>query len=314
MKNVKVELISHTENPIETLYHIWQVSRGVGLEGVLPSDFKRLAQTDPTFREKMEKLFLDILNSAIPVSENINFTFTLHNISIALREQLVRHRIGVKHGESMGIDLIPELSSSTFWAQSMRILDMGNFVIDGGYEIPKSILQKGEQAIEAYQTFMASSAQVYKYLVDIGIPQEDARMVIPLAATHTITWTLNLSSLQHILKKRGCWILQLGLWEPIIRGIVEELSTKVSPLFHALIQPPCVKAGKYTGCCFILDNERRVDGRDPLPPCVIYEKKERTALGLFDKVPGNDKRLLQLYMQMQKDYEALWGFKVEDLK
>lgn len=257
----KVTLLSRTQKIVATIYAIWQASK----DNEPIQNIEDINENEP----KVFRIFEKVIDSKIPVAENISFTFLLENISISLREQLVRHRIGVKVDGRIGTDMVPDLADSTFWSQSMRILDMGHFADEGRFHLPASIA-KCERRTAAFEKAMAHAQEAYRELVGDGVPLEDARDVIPLAATHRITWTLNLSALQHILGKRGCWILQLGLWEPIIRGMVDELATKVHPYFRNLINPPCIKGDKFHECVFKLDNERRVDGQDKLPPCSLY--------------------------------------------
>jgi hypothetical protein len=195
----------------------------------------------------------------------------------------------------------------------MRVLDMGAFAKGEVYEIPTSIRDNAE-ALQEFKEMMSKIEYTYNRLhKKYKIPAEDARMVIPLAAQHDITWTLNLKALAHVLKKRGCWILQLGFWRPVIGGIVNELVQKVDPLFSALIQPPCVSKGCYKGCVFKLDNEQRFEGKDPLPPCAIFLEKEAPLLKqqLLD---GRTTEWIELYFAMKEKYEALWGFSIEALK
>jgi len=291
----KVTLLSWTKDPLRTLWKIWICSREqVSLESM------HIPEADGE-----QLLFQRIVDSDIPVAEHISFTFLLEGVSIALREQLVRHRIGCKVGDNFGVDIIPELSSSTFWAQSMRILDMSSFE----YEIPDSVVEAGQEVY--FKNAMARARNFYSYLVGRGVPLEDARMVIPLAATHRITWTLNLASIARILKKRGCWILQLGLWEPVIRGIVEGLATKIDPCFRQLIRPPCWDS---KDCCFKLDNEQRLNGNDPLPFCPLWCR--------FHGLPYQEiiraqkifsKRKLKLYQEMCQKFSNLWGFPVGEV-
>ena len=252
----KVTLISWTQRPIETLNAIWASSRS--------NDPVPLNNCDPD-------LFQKVIDSKIPVAEMIDFIFLLQDVSIAFREQMVRHRIGVKVDPRIGVDIVPDLADSVWWSQSMRILDMSKFAEDGHYEIPKSVRVAGPLAVEFYASAMMECQITYRMLADFGVPLEDARMVIPLAATHRIAWKLNLSALMHIVGKRGCWILQLGFWEPIIRGMIEELTTRVHPLFRELVRPPCLDCKScFQGCLFRLDNERRIEGEDEIPPCPLF--------------------------------------------
>jgi hypothetical protein len=99
---------------------------------------------------------------------------------------------------------------------------------------------------------------------------EDAREVIPLGAQHRISWKMNLQTLLHVVGKRGCWILQAGLWAPIIQGMIHELATKVHPGFRRIVQPPCIDNDLFGACEFVLENVRRMDGDDQHPPCPLY--------------------------------------------
>ncbi len=275
---MKVSLLSGTENPLATLWHVWHSSRNN--EPVEPEAVAKTAErmkSDATFEEEVVSLFRKVIASGIPVAESIQFVFLLEGIPISLREQLVRHRVGVKVGERLGVDMIPDLAASTWWSQSMRVLEMGEFAQRGEYFVPESILQdQGRMGV--YDVAMQEAEQAYQRLVEKGVPLEDARNVLPLGVTHRLTWALNLGALKHIVGKRGCWILQLGIWEPVIVGMVEQLATRVHPAFRELIDPPCFHAGKWDGCKFRLDNQYRFEGKDPLPPCTLWASKHREEL------------------------------------
>lgn len=303
MSNPSVKLISWTGFPIETIYLLWQASR---TNDPMPEPYQiyKKRTKDEAFNLEVRGVFEKVVESAIPVAENINFIFLLENVSVSFREQMVRHRIGVKVGERLGVDIIPDLQDSTWWSQSMRVLDMGEFFDKENYRIPEGI--EG-YSLDLYKRQMFQIQETYKMLVKAGVPVEDAREVLPLATTHRISWSLNLSALIHILKKRGCWILQLGLWEPIIRGMVEELSNRVDPYFRTLIQPPCVKGNEYKGCVVKLDNEKRIRREDPLPPCSLYLHHEGGAKTVHDveAAVGSDRE--EHYLKLQSGYAKLWN-------
>lgn len=263
-----VTLVSHTDNPVGTIYALWQASRN---NEPAPNP-KDISPDNPAALEIFKKVF----NSQIPVSENLNFIFLIEGISISLREQLVRHKVGTKVGDRIGIDTVPELGGSAFWSQTMRVLDMGRFYEQGNYRMPDSVSVSGKRST-IYRNAIKSSQDAYNQLIELGTPIEDARDVLPLATGHRISWSINLRTLQQVIGKRSCWIAQSGIWEPIIFGMVNELATKVHPYFRNLINPPCIKDDKFVGCCYNLENERRVDGRDPLPPCTLYLDENKIA-------------------------------------
>lgn len=298
----KVTLVSHTNFPVETIYYLWEASRTI-TEMQSPHTIYKRCQVDPEFKAKVRETFEKVIDSAIPVAENITFVFLLENISISFREQMVRHRIGVKVGDRLGVDMFPDIHDSTWWSQSMRVLDMSKFADNKEYRMP----ELSEQQSTLYKRTMYQIQETYKMLVKAGVPIEDAREVLPLATTSRISWGINLAALIHILQKRGCWILQLGLWGPIIQGMVQELSVKIDPYFRTLVQPPCIKGDAYVGCTVILDNEKRVKRDDPLPPCALYLHKEGGVKTLDDleAAVGDERR--KLYESMSLKYTDLWG-------
>ena len=145
----KVTLISHTQDPLETLYQIWMENRDPNLHMSI-DEIK--ATVDP---KEVQRIFSVLMRSDISVIQNIHFTFKLENISIALREQLVRHRIGVNHDGRVGVDYVPNLTDDGIWIQSMHVLDMGQFYNNDAYELPKELAQD-EKATSLYKYCMTT--------------------------------------------------------------------------------------------------------------------------------------------------------------
>jgi thymidylate synthase ThyX len=167
------------------------------------------------------------------------------------------------------VESIPDLADSSWWSQSMRIQNMGKFATNGAYRLPASVV-KHRHLQAVFEQTMKDIQDSYNHLVDAGIPMEDARELIPLGAQHRISWRLNIGSLQHIVGKRGCWILQLGIWGPVIQGMIRELCEKVDPIFGELVTPPCLEGDRFKGCAYHEECRRRLDGSDALPPCPLH--------------------------------------------
>lgn len=311
----KVTLLSWTKDPLETVYAVWEQSK---TEAPLMSieDVKRnVPQAD------VEKLFRAVIAQKIPIGEHISFIFILENVSISWREQAVRHRIGtLASPERVGADMVhmerlPDLAESSWWSQSMRIQDMSTFARRGGYRMPQTILDKGPEAVALYRKTMDQIGDAYNELVDLGIPMEDARELMPLGAQHRMSWMLNIGSLQHIVGKRGCWILQLGIWGPIIEGMVQELATKVHPIFSEVVTPPCLKGDDYKGCVYQEEVRRRYTGDDKLPPCplhfhhevanVVDQEERRTHLPIVHDAHNVPRA--QEMRERAEQYRLFWG-------
>lgn len=279
--DTKVTLVDWPRYPLETLYTIWQAGRTTGpLES--PEEVHLRGKSDEEFRGKMRAQCAIILGSHLPVIESLYFTFVLENMSISLREQLVRHRIGTRVGPSVGVDVVPDLATSTWWSQSMRVLDMSRFATEGHYRVPEGLEGKAvrtadgmeQPADERFHDLMLLIQTVYKELCEAGVKNEDAREVLPMAVQHRTSWTLSLASIYHIVGKRSCWILQADLWFPVIKGIIHELAEKVDPYFLEMANPPCIKQGVYGGCVHKAEVHERIIGRDQLPPCALYMGNE----------------------------------------
>jgi len=306
----KVTLLSWTNNPIETVHAVWEASKNE--EPLLdPAAVAAEAKTDPDYKARIQELFLKILEQRIPIAEHVNFVFMLEGVSVSFREQMVRHRIGTcASPERLGLDIVPDLAKSSWWSQSMRIQSMERFAVDGAFRRPDSVYEN-PRAAAVYEQAIHSAQNAYNALVDVGVPMEDARDVIPLGATHRISWSLNLAALLHIVGERSCWILQYGLWGPVIRGIVNELERKVNPLFRLIVAPPCVEkaSDRFKGCVYRLENERRVDGSDAHAPCPLFLIADaklrgapiRSSVQVLDRiaVPGFSDRIA--------GYADLWG-------
>jgi len=290
MSKIEARMLTHTEHPAITVWLEWMQSRS---DAHIPSaqavyeKFQVGAGPQEVVGENITILeigqFFDkMCNDRLPLLETIEIVFLLENIPISLREQLVRHRIGHRFGQTVGVDIIPDLAESTFWSQTMRVKDMAGFATRHDYYIPESINESKTQVpwdhrsprtlpLELYEEAMMMAQSVYSKLIGAGIPLEDARQVLPLGITHRFIWRTNLASIIGLLSKRTCWLAQLGMWKPLMVSVVKELGLKISPILRSnLLSPPCMKGDEHTGCPYLIDAMGRLIGTDPLPPCPLF--------------------------------------------
>lgn len=280
----KARLVSHTKNPVGTILFTWVMSRsycsvpspeewedflrGGKLEGYSLKDLGFSAEEEGARREARE-LFANLLEDDVPVLEMAEFVFSL-DCPIALREQLVRHRVGVRFGGTEYLWGIPNLTDSSFWVQSSRarVLD----VSEEEFFIPRSIGEDEERKV-VMREVLGAIKEGYDKLLLLGCPPEDARYIIPTGTFHTLVWATNLRSLKQILRSRSCWLAQSELWGSIIRDVVQGL-VSVSPLLRYVAYPPCVRRRKYRSCPAVAGVEERLQGRDPNPPCPLAMANE----------------------------------------
>ena len=148
------------------------------------------------------------------VFEHIYFTFKIEGISRACSHQLVRHR------------------HCSFTQRSQRYCSEDGF----SYIMPESIEEVDE--FDGFSGFMEMVTENYRELVALGVPNEDARMVLPNACATSLYLSCNLRELIHICNERLCSRAQ---WE--IRAVVKEMVALVDPALQFMLVPKC-KSGR----------------------------------------------------------------------
>ncbi|MCG8434332.1 MAG: FAD-dependent thymidylate synthase, partial [Gammaproteobacteria bacterium] len=202
--------------------------------------------------EETLDVFKRVTAMSIPVSESLHFVWGFTNLPIEWREQAVRKR------------------QWGFWLTSMREFGMDDFVSEGRWAPPVEGAVPPD-ASQFLEDFMLKAEEAYNKLKELGAPQEIARKVIPLCATHNGTMFSNFRTLLDTLSSRSCWIAQVDLWGPVIQGMVEELR-RIHPTLGLIVSPPCFKRyeEKYQGCKYKMINQNRLTGEDPYAPCPLY--------------------------------------------
>jgi thymidylate synthase (FAD) len=121
------------------------------------------------------------------VVEHASFTFAISDVSRSLTHQLVRHRI------------------ASFSQQSQRYVNLN----EPAYVTPPKIA-KSKQMKKAYDQTMKAIWKEYNKLLEMDIPAEDARYVLPNATCTNIIVTMNARSLLNFFELRCCLHAQ---WE-----------------------------------------------------------------------------------------------------
>ena len=301
-KAPKVTLISSTKHPVETMIVLWRISRDEPSLGSAEEIAYRRS-INPEFDKEMQDYFQELLKLQIPLTTSLSFNFLLENIPVALREQMVRHRVGSHFDDKIGVDILPDIGESSWWSQTMRTKDKGGFFDSGEYRMADSIATR-EEAKKIYEDTLKAVQDAYNKIQELGVPRQDARDLLPMAMTHAISWTLNMRTLIHVIGKRTCWIFQSETWHPVIEGITTGLR-KLDPSFTKLIEPPCLSKGVYGHCPYNHENVRKVERKDPsTPPCPLWIMKEakdkELALAEMNADPRTPGYLAR--------FTALWGF------
>ena len=169
------------------------------------------------------------------VTEFCDFTFHIEGISRALSHQLVRHRL------------------ASYAQRSQRYCVENDF----GYVLPHSI-KNSPDALKMYENIMESLAEGYHALnSNLGIPAEDARMILPNACETQIEVKMNLRALMNFMNERLCSCAQWEIRELAMKmrnAIIEKV-----PELDEYLVPKCEKYGKEYGFCS--ESKSRTCGR-----------------------------------------------------
>lgn len=169
---------------IRTCYSHNKPSEIVELEG--EKYFGRQA-TDGQGGTDADRLIRHIMNSGhTSTMEHLNFTFAIEGVSRSLLAQLTRHR------------------HFSYSVQSQRYVRLESESKSGGFDyvVPETI--KGDGAKESlFIDTMNGIQHNYDLLRKMGVPAEDARYILPNAATCNLVLTGNLRSILEFYSKRG---------------------------------------------------------------------------------------------------------------
>lgn len=155
----------------------------------------------------------------VSVIEHASFTFSLEGVSRAMTHQLVRHRI------------------ASFTQQSQRYVTYDTL---DNYVTPETITSNGE-AKRVFDSTLTAISEAYRKLLNLGVPKEDARFILPNAAKTNIIVTMNARELRHFFSLRCCARAQWEIRETACEML--RLARAVAPALFENSGPTCVEMG-----------------------------------------------------------------------
>ena len=206
---MNVELLQYPENP----------ERAVATAARLcyaPVGAKELMETMPP--ERIQSVLSTIMKSGhFSTLEHVSYTFAVDGVSRALTHQMVRLRL------------------ASFNQQSQR-----NVKFTKGVETVKPhTVEDDEEASKVFDEAIEAVIEGYQKLLEMGIPAEDARYLLPNAAETKIVITMNIRELLHFFSLRCCNRAQ---WE--IRELAHKMLELVKPTAPYIFMDagaPCVR-------------------------------------------------------------------------
>ncbi len=204
---------------VELLYQTPEPERAIATASILcyaPVGASELMETMPP--ERVQSVLSTIMSSGhFSTLEHASYTFAIDGVSRALTHQLVRHRL------------------ASFNQQSQRYVKFG---ADLEVVKPETILESDE-ANAVFDGVVEATKAAYAELLDLGIPAEDARYVLPNAAETKIVVTMNVRELLHFFGLRCCNRAQWEIRELALKML--ELVRPTAPYVFVDAGAPCVR-------------------------------------------------------------------------
>lgn len=149
--------------------------------------------------------------------------------------------------------------------QSTRYVNMSKRFDE--YYIPPKI-KNNPEALEAYQDAMWVMKDAYEFLINKGIPKEDAANLVPLGQHTTIVLKINLRALVNLFAVRTCTRAYIEYREFMndLRQTLMEIDSEWKELCKEYFITKCAKVGY----C----DEKKSCGRYPLKKDVDIVKKD----------------------------------------
>lgn len=199
----------------------------------------------PTKEDDTSKALKSAISSGHDsILEHFTMTFAVSGVSRALTHQLVRHRLASYSQQSQRYVNMDEFEYVTPASMDGRVIAEYDFFRNRNGYVP---------AREMYADIMEYLKECYRRMVDAGIPEEDARYILPNACCTNIVITVNARELRHIATERMCAKAQAEICQ-LVKEMVRQ-AKDVAPTIFEDAGPKCEK----THVC----HERNGCGRFP---------------------------------------------------
>ncbi len=189
----RVKVLFHSPNPDR----VAAVGAYTSFYRIGPSKINEI-KSEEAVKKTLDKV---IGYGHVSVMDHPTFTLAFEGVSRIFEWFLVEHRL------------------AGFTVRSERYVDFSS----SGYYLPSDI-EKQEELKKLVESHYEKLFSAYKLLLDLGVPREDARFVLPMAVKTNILCTMNARELSHFIyaasKGRGSFVEE-------IKSLGEETFEKV---------------------------------------------------------------------------------------
>lgn len=267
-----VTLLNATPDPLGSLAALCGIYEGKVV--------RRLSEvTDDDRRAAWEAMRATVLNGPL---EAIQFHFLVEGVTRAFTHQAVRNRFSFFAQESMRFAVVDDEPWIDRQAYPPSLAAQPAEVGSDAWsrETPEETAYR--QRREAWDVAIEQSEAIYKHLVEVGVPAEEARGLMPHSMTTRYHWIVNVRALLAEAGKRLCTQAQFE-WRVVMAEVVKALRgyrsgdqgavKNVVNVWHGdrwqfelmanALQPVCYQTG---GCGFMAKFDRG---------CTIRERVNR---------------------------------------
>jgi thymidylate synthase (FAD) len=210
---IEVTLIDYTKDPTRALYMAYRVCYSALTPQQIMDRIDDERISEETMRSFVEERLATGHTSPL---EQVWFEFGISGVSRAFSHQFVRHRVGI-----------------SFEQQSQRYVSYkdGSFP----YTVPKTVEAAGMG--ERMESLFRDAGDLYREMLEAGIPAEDARFLLPNATNTNFKITVNFAQLLHMCDLRLCTRAQ---WEfRRVAALMRAAVMRVAPEMGRFLQPKC---------------------------------------------------------------------------
>lgn len=164
----------------------------------------------------------------LSILEHLPLTWVVEDVSRALTHQLVRHRMASYTQQSQRYAKVNTQGEKWF----ITPMSITTNRVNGEYTLDKK-----------YQELMVHIAEVYNEICEAGIPNEDARMILPNACFTSIMVSMNARSFSEAATLRTCNRAQ---WE--IRQMFQLMRDSIKDIYPNVWKKCFPNCTKKCGC------------------------------------------------------------------
>ena len=329
----KVDLVTMTGHPVESLFSLWHGSRHetfypvevlskiLGLGKIIEKDDNKDSITERLIKDGLLKINDPVIESCISITKEypeycindcnnddkvvvsaVNVIKEVAKLVIKCdvpASECVQFTFSISNASVAFREQLVRSRASSIWCQTSRTADLTKMDVRIDPKIESNSLAK-----DIYTNAVNTIRNAYESLSELGIPTEDIRLA-PESRLHRVYWTINIRALRNVLAKRLDWMAQATLWSPVVEQILD-IMDKLGIREYFLVDPQVqVADGIVTYHKYDNENEDRYYGRDPQPVDPLWLAYK----GLTMPEHTN----LEMYDDMKSKYIKMWSKKICDV-